>query len=100
MHSHVTLSLVCEEGGDSWRYSFRPCCETLFLTLIHEFRGVLVPCLVGVVHENAAPVPPADLAAILYKDAVYNAAGLAAFDLYDEVGQRLILGQRLLCTSS
>ena len=32
----------------------------------------------GVVAQN-------DLAAILQKDAVYNAVGLAAFDLYDEV---------------
>lgn len=31
------------------------------------------------------PVDPNNLHAILVKDAVYNAVGLAAFDLYDEV---------------
>ena len=31
------------------------------------------------------PVDPNDLRAILLKDAVYNAVGLAAFNLYDEV---------------
>lgn len=76
---------VCEDGGDSWKYSFRPCCETLFLSLIHEFKTMLVPCLVSLVHQNSLPVPSTDLNAILYKDAVYNAAGLTAFDLFDEI---------------
>jgi hypothetical protein len=41
-------------------------------------------------------VAPNDLAAILHKDAIYNAVGLAAFDLYDEVkdpGSTLVPGQ-------
>jgi len=74
-----------EEGGDSWRYSWRPCCETVFLTLFHEFREVLAPALVTMVRDNHAPVDAADLPAILAKDAIYNAVGLAAFDLYDEI---------------
>jgi hypothetical protein len=37
------------------------------------------------IQSNHALVPPSDLNAILRKDAVYNAVGLAAFDLYDEV---------------
>ena len=74
-----------EEGGDSWRYSWRPCCETVFLTLFHEYREALAPALVAMVRENHAPVDPANLTAILAKDAIYNAVGLAAFDLYDEI---------------
>ena len=35
--------------------------------------------------SNHAPVEPQNLAAILHKDAIYNAVGLAAFDLYDEI---------------
>lgn len=37
------------------------------------------------IQNNHALVSPSDLSAILRKDAVYNAVGLAAFDLYDEV---------------
>merc|ERR1719244_1082718 len=74
-----------EEGGDSWRYSWRPCCETVFLTLFHEYRETLAPALVAMVRENHAPVDPANLTSILQKDAIYNAVGLAAFDLYDEI---------------
>ena len=34
---------------------------------------------------TAGPVNSQDLRALLNKDAVYNAVGLAAFDLYDEI---------------
>ena len=74
-----------EECGDSWKYSWRPCCETVFLTLFHEYREILSPLLVSLVRNNHAPVDPANLTAILQKDAIYNAVGLAAFDLYDEI---------------
>ena len=47
---------ACEEGGDSWRYSWRPCCETVFLSLFHEFRELLAPLLVQMV--RSAPLPP------------------------------------------
>ena len=76
---------VCEDGGDSWRYSYRPCCESAFLAVFHEHRERLAPVLVRMARENSDPVPAHDLAAILRKDAVYNAVGHAAFDLYDEV---------------
>ena len=76
---------ACEECGDSWKYSWRPCCETVFLTLFHEYREALSPLLVSMVRDNHAPVDPANLTAILQKDAIYNAVGLAAFDLYDEI---------------
>ena len=77
--------LVCEDGGDSWRYSYRPCCETLFLTVFHENRTHLAPMMVEMVRNTAGPVNSQDLRALLNKDAVYNAVGLAAFDLYDEI---------------
>lgn len=76
---------VCEDGGDSWRYSYRPCCEALFLTVFHENRGHLAPIMVDMVRNTAGPVDPQDLRGLLYKDAVYNTIGLAAFDLYDEI---------------
>lgn len=64
---------------------FQPCTESLFLALFHEFRVTLSPVLLEMIQSNHALVSPSDLNAILRKDAVYNAVGLAAFDLYDEV---------------
>ncbi|GLH14983.1 Importin-11 [Gryllus bimaculatus] len=78
-------SFATDEGGESWKYSLRPCTESLFLALFHEFRVTLVPVLLEMIQNNHALVPPEDLNAILRKDAVYNAVGLAAFDLYHEV---------------
>ena len=83
----VFFYLVSEEIGDSWKYSYRPCCETVFLSMFHEFREVLIPCVVNLARDNSRPVDPSDLKAILYKDAVYNAVGLASFDLYGEVSR-------------
>ena len=41
--------------------------------------------LVALVKQSSGPVSPQDLRALLHKDAVYNAVGLAAFDLYDDI---------------
>ncbi|KAK3886184.1 hypothetical protein Pcinc_009644 [Petrolisthes cinctipes] len=73
------------EGGESWKYSLRPCTETLFVSLFHEYRSFLVPVLVNLVRSSQCPVDPRDFMAILQKDAVYCAAGLAAFELFDDV---------------
>lgn len=73
-----------DEGGESWKFSLRPCTEVLFLSLFREFRNLLAPLVV----EMASDVQLAntqDFADILKKEAVYNAIGLVAFDLYDEV---------------
>lgn len=78
-------SFVTDEGGECWKYNLRPCTESLFLALFHEFRCTLSPLLVDLICNNHAPVDPNNLQAILAKDAVYNAVGLAAFDMYDEV---------------
>jgi hypothetical protein len=45
----------------------------------------MTPVLVELLQSNHALVSPYDFPAILAKDAVYNAIGLAAFDMYDEV---------------
>ncbi|XP_053971959.1 importin-11 [Hylaeus volcanicus] len=74
-----------DDGGESWRYSLRPCTESVFLAIFHEFRDVFASVLVELMQRHHQPVDPNNLHAILLKDAVYNAVGLAAFDLYDEV---------------
>lgn len=63
----------------------QPCTESLFVGLFHDFRTTLTPLLLQLISQNHAPADPHNLPAILFKDAVYNAVGLAAFDLYDEV---------------
>ncbi|GIZ02379.1 importin-11 [Caerostris extrusa] len=48
-----------EGGGESWKFSLRPCTEVFFLTCFHEFRNLRMQFIPLI--------------------------GLAAFDLYDEV---------------
>ncbi|KAK9506660.1 hypothetical protein O3M35_008554 [Rhynocoris fuscipes] len=78
-------AFATEESGETWKYSLRPCIESLFATIFHEYRSTLAPLVVELVRENHALAGPDDIPAILNKDAVYNAVGIAAFDLYDEV---------------
>lgn len=59
--------------------------ESVFVTLFHEYRDILAPVLLDMVRETNCIVPPDDLQGILRKDAVYNAVGLAAYNMYDEV---------------
>ncbi|KAG8598777.1 hypothetical protein GDO81_002737 [Engystomops pustulosus] len=76
---------VEESGGDSWKYSLRPCSEVLFMDIFHEYSQTLTPVLLDMVHTLQGPTPLEDLNAILIKDTVYNAVGLAAFELFDSV---------------
>lgn len=64
----------------------QPCTEAVFMELFHEYRTILAPELVRLLASlQESQVSPDDLPAILKKDAIYNAVGLAAFDLYDDV---------------
>ncbi|XP_026671857.1 importin-11 isoform X1 [Ceratina calcarata] len=78
-------SFVIDDAFDSYKYSLRPCTEGLFSAISHRFRDVIAPVLVDLMQRHHQPCDPNDLHTILLKDAVYNAVGLAAFDLYDEV---------------
>ncbi|KAF5275843.1 hypothetical protein FQR65_LT04081 [Abscondita terminalis] len=78
-------TFVNDEVGESWKYSLRPSMETVFVTIFHEFREMLVPVLLEMIQETNGIVDVDDLQGILRKDAVYNAIGLTAFDLYDDV---------------
>ena len=53
------------------------------MTLFHEFREVLAPFLIE--QLRLCDAAGTDLSDILRKDAVYNAVGLVAFELFDEV---------------
>ncbi|XP_011502354.1 PREDICTED: importin-11 isoform X2 [Ceratosolen solmsi marchali] len=74
-----------DDCGESWKYSLRPCTESVFLALLHQFKDIFSNVLVELMQKHYQPVHPNDFRGILLKDAVYNAVGLAGFDLYDEV---------------
>ncbi|XP_078037262.1 importin beta11 [Augochlora pura] len=74
-----------DDVGEVSKYSLRPCSETVFTDFFYRFRDILAPVLVDLMQKHHQPVDPNNLHAILLKDAVYNAVGLAAFYLYDEV---------------
>ncbi|XP_071587672.1 importin-11 isoform X3 [Heliangelus exortis] len=76
---------VEETGGDSWKYSLRPCTEVLFIDIFHEYNQTLTPVLLEMVHNLQGSTNIEDTGAILIKDAVYNAVGLAAYELFDSV---------------
>ncbi|XP_058025659.1 importin-11 isoform X3 [Ahaetulla prasina] len=77
--------IVEETGGDSWKYSIRPCTEVLFIDIFHEYNQTLTPVLLEMVHSLQGPINMDDTHALLIKDAVYNAVGLAAYELFDSV---------------
>ncbi|KAM6109186.1 importin-11 [Phoenicopterus ruber ruber] len=77
---------VEETGGDSWKYSLRPCTEVLFIDIFHEYNQTLTPVLLEMVRSlQGSSTNMEDTSAILIKDAVYNAVGLAAYELFDSV---------------
>ncbi|XP_054042582.1 importin-11 isoform X4 [Rissa tridactyla] len=76
---------VEETGGDSWKYSLRPCTEVLFIDIFHEYNQALTPVLLEMVRGLQGSTNMEDTSAILIKDAVYNAVGLAAYELFDSV---------------
>ncbi|GAB6031945.1 Importin-11 [Chamberlinius hualienensis] len=74
-----------EEKGESWKYNLRVCTEVLFVAVFHEYRQVLTPVLIGLLKNNEQSEPVRNISDILKKEAVYNAVGLAAFELFDAV---------------
>lgn len=76
---------VEETGGDSWKYSLRPCTEVLFLDVFHNYSQTLTPVLLEMVQNLQGPSNVEDPVQMLMKDAVYNAVGLAAYELFDNV---------------
>ena len=48
-------------------------------------RESLSPLVVSLARHKHAPVDPENLTTILQKDSIYNAVGLAAFDLHDDI---------------
>ncbi|KAK2150064.1 hypothetical protein LSH36_425g01002 [Paralvinella palmiformis] len=77
---------VSEEGGDSWKFSLRPCIENLYLTIVKEFREICTVIIVELLkQQQLVETDPNNLSDLLKKDAVYNAVGQASFDLFDDI---------------
>uniref|UniRef100_UPI00398E986B importin-11 isoform X2 n=1 Tax=Pristiophorus japonicus TaxID=55135 RepID=UPI00398E986B len=76
---------VEEAGGDSYKYSLRPCTEVLFLDIFHEYSQILTPALLEMVQNLHGPTNVENTVGLVIKDAVYNAIGLAAYELFDNV---------------
>jgi len=76
-------NFVCDESGDSCKFSLRPCQENLFTTLVKEFRLVCPQVIMELVNEQENVDSSKDLSVVLCKDAVYCAVGLASYELYD-----------------
>ncbi|XP_038076376.1 importin-11-like [Patiria miniata] len=74
-----------DEGGESWKFTLRPCTEVLFLAMFHAYRDVFTSVLLQMVQSVQGIVEPTNMEMMLQKEAVYNAMGLAAFELFDEV---------------
>lgn len=55
------------------------------MSLFHEFREFLTPKLAATIESNREFVDPTNLEAVLKKDAIYNAFGLTAFEMFDIV---------------
>ncbi|CAG0893849.1 unnamed protein product [Darwinula stevensoni] len=78
-------AFVTDEEGEAWRYSLRPAVESLLLALFHEFRSSLRDRLLELLKDHKEVLTTDELSIIIRRDAIYNAAGLVAFDLFDEV---------------
>lgn len=77
----------CDECGESWKYDLRPCTESFYLTLFSQYRPDMVVDLVKLIRkaqENTLH-PGSDINDVFLKDAIYKAAGLSSFNLFDEV---------------
>ncbi|XP_077291113.1 importin beta11 isoform X2 [Arctopsyche grandis] len=79
-------SFATDATWGTWKCNLRPCSESVFLTLFHEFTDIVINELISLLKMiRQEPVNPNNLPMILRKDAIYNAVGLVATDLFDEV---------------
>lgn len=78
---------VTDEGGDSWKYSLRSCTEAFFLALFQKYHPILCQQLIGFAQkaQSIQLTPTSEVQDILIKESIYNAIGLTAFHLFDDV---------------
>lgn len=78
---------VTDEGGDSWKYSLRCCTEAFFMALFQKYHPILCQQLVVYVQKSQSLqlTEGSEIQDILIKESIYNAVGLTAFHLFDDV---------------
>lgn len=80
-------TFVGDEGGDSWKYNLRSCTEAFYLSLFHKYNSILTQHLLVYVRKSQELQLNANSSVqdILIKESIYNAVGLVAFHLFDDV---------------
>lgn len=109
---------INEDGTDTdaWKYNYRACAETLFQAFVHEYHDLVVPIVVELI-KNYSAIQPNDAKIqkqngheasnvhfkstkieryILLKDASYNCASIAAWELVSHVDFDVWFTQSLL----
>lgn len=78
---------VTDEGGDSWKYSLRSCTEAFYLALFQKYHPVLCQQLIAYIQKSQSIQlsPTSGIQDIVIKESIYNAVGLTAFHLFDDV---------------
>lgn len=78
---------IGEEGGDSWKYSMRSSAEAFYMILCKCYASTVTSRLQDLVYaaQKLQLTPMTTYKDMLYKEAVYNAAGLASFRMFDEI---------------
>lgn len=86
-------SYVLDEGGDSWKYNLRSCTEAFYMILFQKYSPMLIVELQKFISKSQSITltESSDVSDLLIKDSIYNATGLAVFNLFDEVGRRGML---------
>jgi hypothetical protein len=74
-----------EKAGEMHQYSLRACVETMYVCLLHEYQQTLMPSILTLIRNVQSTNASAEFDSLRLKEAVYKAAGLGAFQLYDEV---------------
>lgn len=73
-------SFFLEEEADHWEYHIRSCAEKLFMVLVSKHRNVVTPLLIT---SLAIAAEPTDIRSMLFRDSLYCAIGLGAYDLFE-----------------
>lgn len=78
---------VTDEGGDSWKYSLRSCTEAFYMALFQKYHPILCQQLIVYVQKSQSIqlTTGSEVQDILIKESIYNAVGLTAFHLFDDV---------------
>ncbi len=114
---------INEDGTatDAWKYNYRACAETLFQAFVHEYHDLVVPIVLELVqiythiagggggtsngsygNVDLATYDPNQLSKpridryVLLKDAAYNCASIAAWELVSHIDFDVWLSQALL----